>query len=130
LRYKCKRWRVKPPTRWQRVKQGLGLWDAERDGEWYDSTNYAQEAQTIFGHRLREAKAFTAPTRYSHEYMVGYRNSLYQLYGKGLDLDNLPLDIINCSLDGIVTDVPRMPLAEALQTIRKGAWQRREAVAA
>ena len=58
--------------------------------------------------------------------MVSYRGSIQSIFKNLKHRSGEPVDLVNCSGDGIVVDLPRMDICEALDTIKGGKWCQRE----
>jgi len=62
----------------------------------------------------------------AHEYHISYRNSCHALYNKFTTPDGKLLDVVNCSPDGALVELPRMKLDRALSDVESGEWSPRK----
>lgn len=108
LRYRCDDWRLVD-----------GVWKRQEPNPERDLFKILQG-----GALLHEADDLAGGKAFCWECMVAYRNSMYFLASHVKGLDEKPLDIVNCSSAGILKDLPRMALAEALLLCSGGHWQK------
>jgi len=96
------------------------------DGEWVRiKRDKLSERMQILSSHVHEATDTKGKKVLAHEPMIAYRNSAHYIYDGIKALDGGRMDIVNCSLGGIVTKTPQANLAEALWRCETGQWKKR-----
>ena len=93
------------------------------DGEWKRIHRFPEDdLDKISKLSIKEAIGLHGNLITCHDPMVSYRDSIHTIYKSMVDLDGNKMDIVNCSTDGIVTDLPRGNILDVLDKIEKGEW--------
>lgn len=108
FRYRCDDWRM-VDGKWERQEPDL-----------------RQQEIDVLRCAVHTVDGVAGRKVHAHEYHISYRNSCHALCSQFKTPDGELLDVVNCSPDGILTEIPRMGLERALFRAKHGEWWARK----